>query len=109
MSRAIMLYNTVEVQIPNFSGELHPYTIVWVKPIVEDFYEASLRSKDNGFTLWLIKIENSTVIPISCILYLDSKEATTVKLADSLKMQPQAIRDILLKERIDVWRKNQIQ
>lgn len=73
------------VDIPDFFGSLTRYKIIWIRPIITNFAEVSLRSEDKGYTNWLVKIEDDkSITPISCTLYFNEDEIKKIRLGDSL-------------------------
>lgn len=92
----------IMVDIPNFSGALSPHLLIWMIPVLDNYYEASLQNKDKGFTMWLIKIdENKNIIPLSCTLYFNSDEAKILRLADKLHLPQDNFRQQIYEKRIE--------
>jgi hypothetical protein len=92
------------VDIPDFFGVLTRYKIIWVRPLMGNFCEVSLRSEDDGYTNWLVKIEDDkSITPISCTLYFNEKETKQLRLGDSLHLN---LLDKVLKERISEYGNN---
>lgn len=47
----------IRVEIPNFSGELRLWDVVWAKHILDNVYLMSLRDgAEKSFVMWLVKV-----------------------------------------------------
>lgn len=86
------------IDILDFFGSLTRYKVIWIRPIIANFCEVSLKSNDNGYTNWLVKIEDDkSITPISCTLYFNEEEINKIRLGDSLHLN---LLDRVINERI---------
>jgi hypothetical protein len=94
----------MHIDIPDFFGTLTRYKVIWIRPITKSFCEVSLANNENGYTNWLVKIEDDqSITPISCTLYFNEKETKQLRLGDSLHLN---LLDKVLKERISEYGNN---
>jgi hypothetical protein len=97
---------SIEVNIPDFSGELSPYTIIWVRPLSDNIFEVSLMSKYKGYSIWLMEFqEDKTFKPLCCGLYFTLKEKARITLADKLHCDGPELRKQISKDRIETYLK----
>lgn len=92
----------IKLQIPDAFGEMQEVTVVWIRPMTDRYIQASLKTKDDGYTIWLCKVlDDSTLQPISCTMYLDPVESNKVRLMEKLNVKGSVIEDKLLTDRIE--------
>lgn len=92
----------IKLQIPNIFGKMQEVTVIWIRPITDRYIQASLKTKDDGYTIWLCEVlDDSTLQPISCTMYLDLVESNKVKLMEKLNIKGSLIEDKLLTDRIE--------
>jgi len=90
------------VDLPNFKGELSTYNINWVRPIIDNYYEiGATETKGLGGNLWLVKVVDGAIIPLSCTSYLSESEHKKFILAERLHLSTQDLMEQLLLQRID--------
>lgn len=80
-------------------------TIVWARPIIDDFFELSIQRPDEGYTLWLARINDKEVTLLSCTLYLSERENNLRKLSEKLLMKSSDIHERILLDRITAYAK----
>jgi hypothetical protein len=91
----------IQVDIPNALGKLSPCTIIWIRPLSDNIFEVSLKTKDDGYTIWLMRFEeDKSFTPLSCCLYVTEKERVRIVLADKLHCDGQGLRKQIYLERI---------
>lgn len=92
----------IKLQIPNIFGKMQEVTVIWIRPVTDRYIQASLKTKDDGYTIWLCEVlDDSTLQPISCTMYLDLVESNKVKLMEKLNIKGSLIEDKLLTDRIE--------
>lgn len=108
MIEAVRVFDyKIKVDIPDFFGDLTSCTIVWLKQFTETIFEASLRWNDEGYIMWLLRLNpNKTFTPICSTLSFDDKEFNLIKLAEKLHMNGIEIRERIIKERINGFTTN---
>jgi len=106
MAETIYLGNVakkIEVNIPDYFGNLSLYEVVWIKPIRDSFVEVSLKSKEvTSFTIWLCQVVNGCIFPISCTVYIEEDERKFFNLLKSLNLSKGIIMNRIIDERIKV-------
>lgn len=92
----------IKVPIPDIVGNIHETTVIWIRHITDKYIQASLKTKDDGYTIWLCEIfSDGTIQPISCTMYLDQDEVHKVILMEKLHIKGTDINDKLLQDRIE--------
>lgn len=91
----------LQISVPDFFGKLVPCTVIWARPIKENFFEMSLQDTDGGFRLWFIKGVDGVFTPIRCTSYVSEAELTRLQLADRLQMDRVTIKEQILNKWIE--------
>ena len=78
------------------------WLVNWLRQIKDTFYEVGISPMRelNAGSLWLVKIENETIIPVSCTIYYTIEEKRQYDLAQKLKLDLTLIHERILQERI---------
>lgn len=90
-----MTKGLIEVEI---KGKV--WAVVWARQITDNLFETSLVDQDKGYTIYLTKIEDGMLVPLSCLLYVEKNEEDVVRLMRRLNMNDGDIMKKIIEIRI---------
>ena len=69
----------IKVNLPDFNGTMEEYQATWMRNVHRDIYEMAF-----GVTIWLVRIKDELITPLSCTMYFTEDECRSLDLGRSL-------------------------